>query len=273
MIRSFKHRRTTLLTFGVVLLGVILVSSGCNKTKPEAPPQQAVFNTQEMLKVRKSSGEESDFQILISPGTPEEAAKYAQHIKDDLGIELNANLDAVLKFCGYDPLTAREIETTPSDQLMARFPGDVVASRFFAPKIIDVSNVGFTADKKPLGWRKIVRLRTKAGSAAVGKGITAMFLLFNVFQDRKKVADDPFLPCIGDTTLCSDQNQVMLIVGSPQAGKDTAYWLVFKNAAIGGGQRTDSLLATFDGGDFPVTDPSGGPALLRSPSVRGMSRR
>jgi hypothetical protein len=137
---------------------------------------------------------------------------------------------------------------------MTRFPGDVVASRFFAPKIIDVSDVGSPADTKALGWRKVVRLRVKAGSPAAAKGITAMFLLFNVFQNRADVASDPFVPCISDTGRCSQNNQVMLIVGRPVS--DTAYWMVFKNAAINGGERTDNLPATFDGGDIPVDAPS-----------------
>jgi hypothetical protein len=48
----------------------------------------------------------------------------------------------------------------------------------------------------------------------------------------------------------------MLIVGIPQPGKDTAYWLVFENAAVDGGKRTDNLKATFDGGDYAPSDPT-----------------
>src|SRR2546429_1898677 len=86
---------------------VVFSLSGC-QNRPVAPAGPA-FNPQEILKVRKSSGPESNFQILISTGNPAEAARYAQHIKDDLGIDLDANLDSVLNFCGYSGLTAREV--------------------------------------------------------------------------------------------------------------------------------------------------------------------
>lgn len=256
MDNSHRRYRKARLICGIALLTAALCGSlSCQGKKPKLSSSPG-FDPQASLKAREVSVQESQFHILIKSGSPQEAAQYAQHIKDDLGIELNANLDDVLKFCGYDTLTGRDAEITTSDQLMARFPGDVVASRFFAPKIIDVSDVGGPANTKPLGWRKVVRLRVKPGSPAVAKGITAMFLLFNVFQDRADVANDPFLPCTQDTGRCSQNNQVMLIVGSPQTGKDAAYWLVFENAAINGGQRTDNLRATFNGGDFPVSEAS-----------------
>src|ERR1700687_380538 len=222
MKRLNQNGHARLVMYFAVTTGLALSLLGCQK-KPIVRTQ-STFDTQELLKVRKSSGPESHFQILISTGNAAEAARYAQHIKDDLGIELDANLDFVIKFCGYEGLTGREIEITPSDQLMARFPGDVISSRFFAPKIIDVSNAGGPSTSKPLGWRKVVRLSAKTSSLAAAKGISAMFLLFNVFQERANVASDPFAPCSTDPTLCSKNNQVMLIVGSPQAGKDTAYW-------------------------------------------------
>jgi hypothetical protein len=245
-----RRRRTALLTCGIAVLGAICGTLSCQEKKPESSSKSR-FDPQANLKLREISGQDPNFQIRINAGSPEEAATYAQEIKDNLGIELNANLDNVLKLCGYGALTGRDVEITPPDQLMAPFPGDVVASRFFAPKIIDVSDVGAPANTKQLGWRKVVRFRVK-GPLATDKGITAMFLLFNVFQHRADVANDPFLPCIQDTTRCSQNNQVMLIVGNPRPGTDTAYWMVFKNAAVNGGQRTDNLPATFDGGDFPV---------------------
>ena len=250
MKRLNQNGHARLVMYFAVTTGLALSLLGCQKKPIVQTP--STFDTQEILKVRKSSGPESNPQILISTGNPAEAARYAQHIKDDLQIDLDANLDSVISFCGYSGLTAREIEITPSDQLMARFPGDVISSRFFAPKIIDVSNAGGPATGKPLGWRKVVRLSTKTGSLAAAKGISSMFLLFNVFQDRTNVASDPFALCATDPTRCSKNNQAMLIVGSPQAGKDTAYWLVFETASVSGGKRTDNLVASFDGGDFPA---------------------
>jgi len=231
----------------------------CQKSKPEPPPSKSAFDPHSTLKAREVFGQQANFEIRVNPGSPAEAILYAQHISDELGIKVDDNLDSVLKFCGYGELTGRDAEITPSDQLMKRFPGDVVAARFFAPKIIDVSDVGAPAGKKPLGWRKVVRLRVRANSLAAAKGIAAMFLLFNVFQERSDVAKDPFSPCVQNPNggiPCSQNNQVMLIVDSPQVGKDAAYWMVFKDASVDGGKRTDNLPATFDGGEFPETSPS-----------------
>ncbi len=250
MNRSGRRRYAALLTCGVIVLAATCGSLSCQEKKTE-PPSKSGFDPQASLKLREVSGQEPNFQVLVNTGSPQGADQYAQDIKNDLGIEKDANLDTILKLCGYGTLTGRDIEIMPSAQLMARFPGDLVASRFFAPKIIDVSDVGGPANTKPLGWRKVVRFRVK-GPLATDKGITAMFLLFNVFQERADVANDPFLPCRQDTSRCSQNNQVMLVVGNPQAGRDSAYWMVFKNAAVNGGQRTDNLPATFDGGDFPV---------------------
>lgn len=252
MSRDYLRHRFSLITFGIAV--VVLGAMSCQEKRPTAT-SKTTFDPTAILKFREIGGQEPNVQMLIDEGSPEEAVAYAQHIQDELGIKKEDTLDDVLKACGYGVgvLTGRDAEITPSDQLMARFPGDIVASRFFAPKIIDVSDFGSPAATKQLGWRKVIRLRVKPGSLAE-KGITAMFLLFNIFQDRSEVANDPFSPCIQKPNggkPCSQNNQVMLIVGSPRPGKDSAYWMVFEDAAINGGKRTDNLRATFDGGDVP----------------------
>src|SRR5947209_3388116 len=141
MVRSYRRHRVALLICSLAIFGAICGSFGC-KDKQSEQPANSNFDPHASLKLREVSGQEPNFQILVRKGSAAEAAQYALHIKADLGIEPDANLDSVLKFCGYDALTGRDAEITPSDQLMARFPGDVVASRFFAPKIIDVSDVG-----------------------------------------------------------------------------------------------------------------------------------
>jgi hypothetical protein len=237
-----------------------LVAASCRSTPPptgagpaDRAPQRP-FDPAAVLKVRSVTRHAPPPQVLINAGSPEEAAIYAEHIKEDLTIPIDATLDAVLALAGYTAITASELETVPSDELMKRLPADLLAVRFFAPKIADVSNVGAKADKKDLGWRKVVRLRVRPGALA-DRGISSMFVLFNVFQPRAELAADPFAACTSNPKRCSDNNQVMLIVDKPQPGKDAAYWLVFKGRE-NGWARTDNLPATFDGGDIPVTDPS-----------------
>src|SRR6266404_5652601 len=174
MPRSYSPPWIRLLC-ATIILGVTYASMSCQKSKPEPPPSKCAFDPHSTLKAREVFGQQANFEIRVNPGSPAEAILYAQHISDELGIKVDDNLDSVLKFCGYGELTGRDAEITPSDQLMKRFPGDVVAARFFAPKIIDVSDVGAPAGKKPLGWRKVVRLRVRANSLAAAKGIAAMF--------------------------------------------------------------------------------------------------
>lgn len=224
---------------------LVLVLAGCT-VSGSSRTRSSSFSPTAKLATAKASG---DFEILVDQGTVEDAAVYAQYISDKLGIAPSATLDQVLAFVGYGSITGREVEVTASDDLMRRFPGEVLATRFFAPKIIDVSDIGGPPDTKDLGWRKLVRFNARADSEASRKGIGSMFLLFNVFQPRAEVRNDPFGVCAQDVRRCSQNNQVIFVVRNPPAGSDSVYWLVFENAAMGGGLRTNHLKATFDGGD------------------------
>jgi len=181
---------------------------------------------------------------MVDQGDPSESAVYYAYLEQQLGIPAAASLDEVIAYAGYSGVTGRQLETTEPDDLMAQFPGEVLALRFFAPKIIDVSQAD--GDR---GWRKVVRLLVRDRSPAAARNIQAMFLLFNVFQPKNDVGTDPFGPCLTDGRRCSQNNQVMLTPSSPAPGADTAYWLVFERADVGGGKRTDNLQASFDGGD------------------------
>jgi hypothetical protein len=150
-----------------------------------------------------------------------------------------STLDSLLAYLGYaGRLTADGLRVGEPRVLMDTFPGgEVLVTRFFAPKITDVSG----RDPEPkLGWRKLVRLRALGGSPADARGITTAFLLFNVLQLRTEVAQDPFAGRPSVT------NQVMLIPAAPAPGGPKAYWIVYDQ----GYQLTDHLEGTFDGGDY-----------------------
>ena len=114
----------------------------------------------------------------------------------------------------------------------------MLAARFFAPSLVDVSSVGGAAATKDLGWRKIVRLAIDSGSPAGRKGLEALYLLFNVFQPRAEITADPFETCRSSGVRCSASNQVILVPREVQPGEDAVFWLVFDDAASGGA-RTD----------------------------------
>ena len=109
--------------------------------------------------------------------------------------------------------------------------GDILATRFFAPKIVNIN----AAVPKP-GWRKLVRLRTRPDSSAAQKGVESVILLFNSFADAGQV---PF-------PSHSINTQVMLIAPKLQPG---LLWLDFdSNARLG-----LALNASFDAADLPDT--------------------
>ena len=86
--------------------------------------------------------------------------------------------------------------------------GEVLVTRYFAPKITDVDVPAGGAIA--YGWRKLVRLRALASSEAATKGLKSMYLLFNVFNENLGIS--PFTTDTGDINH-SVNNQVMLIRG------------------------------------------------------------
>jgi hypothetical protein len=114
--------------------------------------------------------------------------------------------------------------------------GEILSSRFFAPKITDVS---LTSDPPLLGWRKVVRLKSRTTSRARAAGLDAAWVLFNVFSN----SDDPF-------AARSSNNQVMLVrTAAASKPPRPIYWLMYNSVASGDGERTDHLDASFDARD------------------------
>jgi hypothetical protein len=102
-------------------------------------------------------------------------------------------LDAILSYVGY-ALTAKRLQDPLPAELMdpgtlhLPAPGAVLAARFFAPKITDVSEANTPATT--VGRRKLARLQSAPGSAALRNGIDTAYVLFNFFAPLK--AANPF---------------------------------------------------------------------------------
>jgi len=131
--------------------------------------------------------------IVPDTGSKEEAEAYYSRLKQTLGIDDHLALNGVLKYYGYAGLTANTIETQSSIDLMNSplfGSGDILATVYFAPK---VSDVAFADKYASIGWRKLVRLKARAGSDAINKNLTAIYLLFNFFSKGSTEANkDPF---------------------------------------------------------------------------------
>jgi hypothetical protein len=189
----------------------------------------------------------------ITPGSAKGARDYYVRISKALQFDATpgvTTLDNLLDFVGY-PISGSKLESldpavlmnparasSPDDGLSLQVrglggatlrDGDILAARFFAPKIVNVN----AAAKKP-GWRKLVRLRARPDSRAARVGIESTILLFNFFA---AVGEPPF-------SGHSVNTQSMLIA---PAQKERLYWLDFDP----GGTLTLALNASFDAADLP----------------------
>lgn len=189
----------------------------------------------------------------ITPGSQQGALGYYVRISKDLQFDAKpglTTLDSLLDFVGY-PITGSSLESLDPAILMdptrvssepggpglqlhglggaTLRPGDILAARFFAPKIVNVD----AAARVP-GWRKLVRLRVRPNSRAARVGIESTILLFNFFA---RVGEQPF-------TSHSVNTQCMLIA---PAQRDRLYWLDFDTS----GKLGLALNASFDAADLP----------------------
>ncbi len=188
----------------------------------------------------------------VAPGSEANARAYYVRISKELGFQLQPSvttLDNLLDLIGY-PVSAAKLEaldpailmdparvSSPGDGLGLQLrglngasvrDGDILAMRFFAPKIANV-NVSTPAP----GWRKLVRLRARPDSRAARVGIQAVVILFNFLNG----SDQPF-------SGQSINTQVMLLAPSRN---DRLYWMDFQPDRTLGFQ----LNASFDAADLP----------------------
>ena len=186
------------------------------------------------------------FEILVERGNEQKALDYYRDVvTKDTGFKTDPRplLNDLLAYFGYS-LKGEDLEKDEPDAIMKAFPsGDVLVSRFFAPKITDVSN---TVDIE-YGWRKVVRLRAQADAAK--NGLKSIYLLFNVFNNNLDIS--PYKTDTG-AVKHSVNNQVMLIGGTGTALTKPAYFMTFgaydaKDPAEKGKLIT-YLDATFDAG-------------------------
>jgi hypothetical protein len=104
---------------------------------------------------------------------------------------VDSSITDLLKYFGYENIAPRDLHQLPSDRLMRlSAEGDILATRFFAPKITHVSATPVQIPASGFGWRKLVRLKAKVGSMAANNGMEMLLFLQNIFE--KTIAGDPF---------------------------------------------------------------------------------
>ena len=213
----------------------------------------------------------------VSHGSPEGATNYFQRVSRTLGFSTPSNifettLDEVANYLGYAGLTGADLQNTDPSDLMSPEklfipgvlsnptkldlslgvipirPDDILATRFFAPKIMDIKK---PESERPTGWRKLVRIRAREGSQAREHKISSVIILFNFFSAPGAT---PFTP--NDESI---NTQVMLVTelssvgkrGTPESGDlEALYWLDYDRLSKGG-RLSLALHASFDSNELP----------------------
>ena len=195
----------------------------------------------------------------VPSGSLAEAQEYFEKLSTTLKYSTpkkigETTLTDLAAYFGYDTLTAEKLEFDLPDTLMATGkPGDVLVSRFFAPKIM---NVKFKEGDEnfQLGWRKLVRLKAQPDSTAQVNHIASVVILFNTFTSPK---EEPYGPANFSVNtqvmLLPDPAFIWPLAGQPGDGKmDSVYWLDFQNATVTGpGKLGYALHASFDANELP----------------------
>lgn len=179
---------TLLLAVGAGVLGACQTRSPApTRTTPELP------STHPRARTRGTAFEAVRAQVLEGTAAAAETY-YRQTVSPQIQFLteqtiLGSTIRDLLNYVGYPDLTATDLHRFGSDDLMSA-PGDILATRFFAPKITDVADRPAVVPRGGFGWRKLVRLRAKPGSAAAANGIEALWFLQNVIEATAE--GDPF---------------------------------------------------------------------------------
>jgi hypothetical protein len=200
----------------------------------------------------------------------EQAARnyYQQKASPQLGFLtadtiLGSSIKDLLTYLGYNEVSASDLHRLSSADLMAKgMPGEILATRFFAPKITAVAENAPAVPSSGFGWRALTRFKARENSPAVTNGVQSMYFLQNIFQPQADL--DPFDP----VKRVSKFNQVIVVragngpfIDSKRAAYFFAYGPLIKLDGNGNPQQTADgkftddgplafkLAATFDGRD------------------------
>lgn len=179
----------------VVAMGFALLSGASAIAEPrptsaqDAPPIHAVRQKHGVAFRRP--------QLQVAVGSQTAAENYYKNtLSPQTGFLtpqtiLTSNLQDLLDYVGYPQVKPKDLHRLSSAGLMGLgAEGDILATRFFAPKITDVADKPPVIPDKGFGWRKLVRFQSKTGSPADQRGIESLYFLQNVFETDLQA--DPF---------------------------------------------------------------------------------
>lgn len=274
--KKSDHKRRVLWLLLLLLIVSILPLWSCDRSRENAissnQTQQPQTETSFKLWQTVTHGEKAaaerggDFALTINPGSETEARTYYSQLQDKLvnfprKPLTESSISDMLVYYGFPALLATDLEKLPPAVLMnfeelrnevsnkpgfnsayATLPlqsGEIIVARFFAPKIINVRDP--QEDGVPnggFGWRKVLRFRSREGSAARNDGLDAFYLLFNFGDKAPKFPEGK----------PAGQIQALLVPTYPTGGKhNDIYFLVYEALTkTNPGQVGFYLEATFD---------------------------
>lgn len=241
--------RRTLWLFPLLLVGSGLLISRHLAARGGSPQQ-----TGRELRLFETPAPESGHGIAahkmlglkVIPGTEQEAKEYYIEIRKLMPsfpqpTLAESRIGDMLNYFGFPALLATDLERLDPGDLMdferlrravsnrpefeAAYsgqplrPGEILSTRFFAPKIINVRDPQVNGvPKGGFGWRKVLRFRSREGSRARRDGLDTFLLLFNF------TSQDPRFP----QNEHAGQIQSMLIPDYRNRGSHRdAYFLVY----------------------------------------------
>lgn len=174
---------------------------------------------------------------------------------------LKSTLRDMLGYFGYSNISPSDLHRLTSQEIMAKSDaGDILAMRYFAPKITEVSEKPVPVPPGGFGWRKLVRFKARPKSSAETNGMETLLFLQNTFEASAQ--GDPFDP---KRNVAVFNQAIVVRKGDPNTERHSLYFLTYgslvttekKDGRVvpivgANGQFTDagplifSLKATFD---------------------------
>lgn len=229
------------------------------------------FQTHRLKKMTQAKKPQGAVVMVHDGGTQDDADKYYARIAPLIKFPdlPQSDLASFLVYLGFEGLAPADLELLDSRLLMpatqsdfdllankvsdsATFkskrvlqdfaPDKMLVSRFFAPKIVnfnDPPNRDSKQNPYKAGWRKLVRIEPRAGSAADQGNIREAYILMNYFQADVEKYPFPQKPeelneLDPTKRIESVNNQIILIPKKFEAQKeDSAYWLVYQPKSLG----------------------------------------
>jgi len=274
--RKRDNKRRTLWLLPLLLIVPILPLWSCTgsgeKQGPSGQAQQPKVETSVKLwetvppaeGVTAAQGE--NVALRVNPGSETAARAYYVQLQQKLvnfprNPLTESSIADMLVYYGFPALLATDLQALSPAVLMdfeklrngvsnkpefnsayATRPlqsGEILVSRFFAPKIINVRDPQTDGvPKGGFGWRKVLRFQSREGSPARSNGLDTFYLLFNFADNAPKFPEGK----------PAGQIQALLVPKYPTGGKhNDIYFLVYEalNSATPGKVGL-FLVATFD---------------------------